>query len=157
MNTESSKTNRPHRFRLKLSDKFNLKDPSKNMTLADLTIYYTRKNVKSAYSNKKFKISAPICNDNLPDGSCSVSDIQDYLEFIIKKHETLTENPPVQIYLNKIIYRVVFRTKTGYKLQRLSSEKMKLLGSTKKDADQDKDGEDVPKLESVEVFLVHII
>ena len=157
MSTENNKTNEPHRFRLTLADKSNLKDPSKNMTLADLTIYYTRKNVKSAYSNKKFKISAPIWNDNLPDGSCSVSDIQDYLEFIIKKHETLTENPPVQIYLNKIIYRVVFRTKTGYKLQILSSEKMKLLGSTKKDAHQDKDGEDVPKLESVEVFLVHII
>ena len=159
MNTGNNKTNEPHRFRLTLADKSNLKDPSKNMTLADLTIYYTRKNIKSAYSNNKFKISAPTWNDkfDLPDGLCSVSDIQDYLEFIIKKHETLTENPPVQIYLNKIIYRVVFRTKTGYKLQILSSEKMKLLGSTKKDAHQDKDGEDVPKLESVEVFLVHII
>ena len=113
MSTENNKTNEPHRFRLTLADKSNLKDPSKNMTLADLTIYYTRKNVKSAYSNKKFKISAPIWNDNLPDGSCSVSDIQDNLEIIIKKHETLTENPPVQIYPNNIRKRVALKTKTG--------------------------------------------
>ena len=91
----------------------------------------------------------------MPDGSYSIADIQDYFEFIIKKHETLTENPPVQIYPNKIKNRIVFKIKTGYKLELLSSETMKLLGSTKKDVDQDKDGEDVPKLESVEVVLVH--
>ena len=154
MNTESSKTNGPHRFRLKLSDKFNLKDPSKNMTLANLKICYTWKNVKSAYNNNKFKISAPTWNDkfDLPDGSCSVSDIQDYLEFIIKKHETLTENSPVQIYLNKIINSAIFKTITGYKLQILSPEKKK-----KKGVDQDIYGEDVPKLESVEAGLVHTI
>ena len=77
----------------------------------------------------------------------SIADIQDYFEFIIKKHGTLTENPPVQIYPNKIKNRNVFKVKTGYKLG--------LVGSTKKDVDQDKDGEDVPKLESVEVVLVH--
>ena len=114
-------------------------------------------NIKSAYSNNKFKISAPTWNDefDLPDGSCSTADIQDYFEFIIKKHETLAENPPVQIYPNKIKNRIVFKVKTGYKLELLSPETMKLLGSTKKDVDQDKDGEDVPKLESVEVVLVH--
>ena len=89
----------------------------------------------------------------MPDGSYSIADIQDYFEFIIKKHETLTENTPVQIYPNKIKNRIVFKIKTGYKL--LSSETIKLSGSTKKDVDQDKDGEDVPKLESVEVVLVH--
>ena len=77
------------------------------------------------------------------------------LEFIIKKNENLTENPPVEIDPNKIKGRVVFKIKTGYKLELLSPETMKLLGSTKKDVDQDKDGEDVPKLESVEVVLVH--
>ena len=77
----------------------------------------------------------------------SIADIQDYFEFIIKKHGTLTENPPVQIYPNKIKNRNVFKVKTGYKLG--------LVGSTKKDVDQDKDGEDVPKLESVEIVLVH--
>ena len=157
MNTKNSKTNEPHRFRLSLADKLNLKDPSKNIALANLSIYYTWKNIKSAYNNNKFKISAPTWNDtfDLPDGSYSIEDIQDYFEFIIKKHETLTENPPVQIYPNKIKNRIVFKIKTGYKLELLSSETMKLLGSTKKDVDQDKDGEDVPKLESVEVVLVH--
>ena len=91
----------------------------------------------------------------MPDGSYSIADIQDYFEFIIKKHGTLTENPPVQIYPNKIKNRIVFKIKRGYKLELLSSEMMKLLRSTKKDVDQDKDGEDVPKLESAEVVLVH--
>ena len=91
----------------------------------------------------------------MPDGSYSVSDIQDYFEFIIKKHETLTENPPIQIYPNKIKNRIVFKVKAGYKLKLLSLETMKLLVSRNKDVDKDKDGEDVPKLESVEVVLVH--
>ena len=157
MNTENSKTNEPHRFRLSLADKLNLKNPNKNIALGNLSIYYTWKNIKSAYNNNKFKISAPTWNDtfDLPDGSYSIEDIQDYFEFIIKKHEILTENPPVQIYPNKIKSRIVFKIKTGYKLELLSSETMKLLGSTKKDVDQDKDGKDVPKLESVEVVLVH--
>ena len=91
----------------------------------------------------------------MPNGSYSIADIQDYLEFSIKKHETLTENPPVQIYPNKTKNKIVFKIKTGCKLKLLSSETMKLLGSTKKHVDQDKDGEDVPKLKSVEVVLVH--
>ena len=115
-----------------------------------MSIYYTWKNIKSAYNNNKFKISAPTWNDtfDLPDGSYSIEDIQDYFEFIIKKHETLTENPHVEIYPKKIKNRIVFKIKTGYKLEVLSRETMKLLGSTKKDVHQDKNG-DVPKLESV--------
>ena len=74
--------------------------------------------------------------------------IQDYFEFIIKKHETLTENPSVQIYPNKIKNRIVFKIKIDCKLKLLTSETMKLLGSTKKDVDKDKDGENVTKLES---------
>ena len=98
---------------------------------------------------------APTWNDtfDLPDGSYSIDDIQDYFEFIIKKHETLTENPSVQIYPNKIKNRIVFKIKTEYKLELLTPETMKLLGSTKKDVDKDQDGETVPKLESVEVVL----
>ena len=72
------------------------------------------------------------------DGSYSISDIQDYFEFIIKKHETLTESPPIQIYPNKIKNRIIFKVKTGYKLELLSPETMKLLGSTKKVVDKDK-------------------
>ena len=94
MNTENSKTNESHRFRLFLADKLNLKNPNKNIVLADLGICYTRKNIKSAYNSNKFKISAPTWNDefDLPDGSYSIAEIQDYFEFIIKKHEILTEN-----------------------------------------------------------------
>ena len=86
MNTENSKTIAPHRFKLDLTD--NLKNPNKNMALANLSIYYTWKNIKSEYNNNKFKISAPTWNENfdLPDSSYSISDIQDYFEFIIKKH-----------------------------------------------------------------------
>ena len=73
------------------------------------------------------------------------------LNLLLKKHETLTEDPPIQIYLNKIKNRIVFKIKTGYKLELLTPEKMKLLGSTKKDVDSDKNSKNVPKLESVEV------
>ena len=78
-------------------------------------------------------------------------DIQDYFEFIIKKQETLIENPPVQIYPNEIKNRIVFKLKTGCKLELLTPEAMRLLGSAKKDVGKDKDGEIAPKLESVEV------
>ena len=104
------------------------------MALANLSIYYTWKNIKSEYNNNKFKISAPTWNDtfDLPDGSYSIFDIQNYLEFIIKKRETLTENPPIQNYPKKIKNRIVFKIKTGYKLELLTLETIKLLGSTKK-------------------------
>ena len=91
------------------------------MTLANLNIYYTWKNIKSEYNNNKFKISAPTRNDtfDLSDGSYSVADIQDYFEFIIKKHKTLTENLPFQI-VNKIKNRIVFKIKMDYKLELLT-------------------------------------
>ena len=157
MTTENSKTSASHRFKLDLTDKLNLKNPNKNMALANLSIYYTRKNINSEYKNNKLKISAPTWNEtfDLPDGSYSIADIQDYFQFIIKKHETLTENPPVQIYPNRIKNRIAFKIKTGFKLELLTPETMKLIGSTKKDVDKNKDGEIVPKLESVKVVLVH--
>ena len=147
MNTENSKTSEPHRFKLNLTDKRNLKNPNKNMALTNLSIYYTWKNIKSEYKNNKFKISAPTWNDtfDLPDGSYSIENIQ------IK---TLTENPPIQIYTNKIENRIVFKIKNGYKLE-LTPETMRLLGSTKKDENSNKNSEDAPKLESVKVVLVH--
>ena len=137
MNTENSKTSEPQRFKLDLADKLNLKNPNKNMALANLSIYYTCKNIKSEYQKHKSKISAPTWNDtfDIPDGCYSISDIQDYFEFMIKKHETLTENPPIQIYSNKIKNRIVFRIKNGYKLELSTPETMKLSGSTKKDID----------------------
>ena len=157
MNTENSKTNEPHRFRLDLTDTLNLKNPNKNMTLVNLSIYYTWKNIKTEYNNNKFKISAPTWNEtfDLPDGSYIIAYIQDYFEFIIKKHETLTENPSVKIYSNKVKSRIVFKIKDGYKLELLTPETMKLLGSTKKVVDKDKNGERVPKLEIAEVVFVN--
>ena len=127
------------------------------MALANLSIYYTWKNIKSEYKKDKFKISAPTWNDtfDLPDGSYSVADIQDYFEFVVRKHETLTENPPIQIYPNKVKNRIVFKIKTGYKLELLTVETVRLLGSGKKGVDKDKDGKNMPKLESVEVVLVY--
>ena len=153
MNSKNSKTSEPHRFKLDLTDKLNLKDPKKNMALANLSIYYTWKNIKSEYNNNKFKISAPTWNDtfDLPDGSYSISDIQDYFEFIIKKHGTLTENPLIQIYSDKIKNRIVFIIKAGYKLELLTPETMRLLGSGKKEVAKDKDGENVPKLDPIEI------
>ena len=157
MNTENSKTSEPHRFKLDLTDKLNLKNPNKNMALANLSIYYTWKNIKSEYKNNKFKISAPTWNDtfDLPDGSYSISDTQHYFDFIIKKHETLTQLLSVQIYPIKIKNRIVSEIKIDYKLELLTPETMRLLGSKKKDVDADKNGENVTKLESVEVVLVH--
>ena len=135
MNTESSKTNESSKFMYQFTDKLNLKNSNKNMVLANLSIYYTWKNVKSVHNNNKFKISAPTWNDtfDLRDGSYSVSDIQDYFEDIIKKHEAVADNPPVQTYGNKIKNRIVFNIKTGYKLELLTKETMQLLGSSEKD------------------------
>ena len=92
---------------------------------------------------------------DLPDGSYSIPHIQDYFEFIIKKRETLTEDLPVKIYPNKIKNRIVFKIKAKYKLELLTPETMKQLGSTKKDVDKNKNGENALKLESVKVILVH--
>ena len=71
MNTENSKISEPHRFILDMTDKLNLKNPSKNMALANLSIYYRWKNIKSECNNNKFKISPPTWNDifDFPDGS----------------------------------------------------------------------------------------
>ena len=126
MNTENSKTNEPNRFKLDLTDKLNLKNSNKNMALTNLSIYYTWKNIKSEYNNNKFKISAPTWNGtfDLPDGSYSISYIQDYFKFIIKKHETLTEKTPIQIYSNNFKNRTVFKIKTVYNLELLTSETM---------------------------------
>ena len=126
------------------------KNPNnKNIRLVKLSIYYTWKNIISAYNNNQFKISAPTRHDEfyLPEGSYSISDIQDYFEFIIKKHESSHAN-----LANETKNRIVFKIKTGYKLELLSPETMKLLGTIKKDFDKDKDGEDIPKLELLKSF-----
>ena len=157
MNTKNSKTNEPNRFKYDLIDNLDLKNANKNMALANLCIYYTWKNVKSIYNYNKFKISAPTWNEtfDLPDGSNNISEIQDYIEYIIKKHETIGENAPILIYANTINNRIVFKIKSRCKLELLSKETMKLLGSTKDIIDADTNSENVPRLENVEVVLVH--
>ena len=101
MNTENSKTNESNKFIYQFTNKLNLKNPNnKNIWFVNWSIYHTWKNIKSAYNNNEFKILAVTWNDefDLPDGSYSISNNQDYFEFIIKKLETLaTDNPPVQI------------------------------------------------------------
>ena len=117
--------------------------------------------MKSSYNNNKFKISAPTLNEKfeLPDGLYSVSDIQDYFEYICKniwkKHGENIDKPSVQIYVNKIESRITFKIKDGYSLELLTSETMKLLGSTENKITNDKNGENVPHLEITEVVLVH--
>ena len=92
INTLNRDTNESNKFIYQYTDKLN---PNKNKSLANLSIYYTWKNIRSEYNNNKLKISAPTWNDDfsLPDGSYSVSDVQDYFEYIIKKHETIAYNP----------------------------------------------------------------
>ena len=94
MNSESSKTPKPHILILKLTNKLDLRMSKKVIAWSNLSVYYTWKNIKSSCNNNKFKISAPTWNDEfeLPDGSYSVSDIQDYFEYILKKHEESAVN-----------------------------------------------------------------
>ena len=134
INSENSETSESHKFRLDLTDRLNLENPKKIMALANLRIYYTWKNIKSEHNNNKFKISAPDWHDSfdLLNGFYSISDIQYYFEFIIKKHETLTENPLIQIHPNKIKNKLIFNLKTGYKLELLIPETMRLLGRAEK-------------------------
>ena len=157
MNTANSKTSESNKFIYYFTDKLNLKNPNKCITLANLSMYYTWKNVKSSYNNNKFKISAPTWNDmfNVPDGSYSIAALQNYFEYIIKKHETITTTSPILICVNTTNNRIVFKIKSGYKLELLSKETMKLLGSSKSAIDSDKNSELLPKLESVDLVLMH--
>ena len=159
INTANSKTKNSNKFVYNFIDKLNLKNPNKKIALANLGIYYTWKNIKSDYNNNKFRISAPTWNNtfDVPDGSYSIAALQNYFEYIIKKHETIAKVSSVLIYVNEINNRIVFKIKSGYKLELLSKETMKLLGSSTNTIDGDKNSELVPKLESVDLVLVHCI
>ena len=157
MNSENSKTSKPHVLKLKLTDKLDLRFGAKVIALSNLNIYYTWKNIKSSYNNNKFKILPPTLNEEyiLPDGCYSISDIQDYFEYILQKHGENTDKPSILIYVNKIENSITFKIKNGYNLELLTKETMKLLGSTKKKITKDKNGENVPLLEIAEVVLVN--
>ena len=157
MNSENSRTSEYNVLTLKLTDKLDLRRGQKTVALSNLSIYYMRKNIKSSYNNNKFKISAPTWSKefDLLDGSYSISDIQDYFEYIFKKHSESVDNPSIRIYINKIENRITFKIKSGYYLELLTPETMKLLGSTESKITKDKNGENVPHLEVVELVLVH--
>ena len=157
VNSENSKTSEPHILKLKLADKLDLRLDEKVIALSNFSMYYAWNNIKSSYNNNKFKISTPIWNEKftLPDGYSSVSDIQDYFQYILKKHGENTDQPSIQIYVNKIENRITFKIKKAYSLKLLTKETMKLLGSTKNKITKDEDGENVPHLEITEVVLVH--
>ena len=129
MNSGNSKSSDPHRLLLNLSYKIDLKGGDKYVALSTW--------------NEESELS---------DESCSVSDIQDYFEYIIKKYETVTDNPSKRIYVNKIKNKITFKIKTGYDLELLSPETMELLGSTKSKIIN---GENVPHLKTTEVLLRH--
>ena len=97
MNSENSKTLKPRVLILKLTNKLDLRIGKKVIALSNLSIYYKWKNIKSSYNNNKFKISAPTWNDQfeLPNESYSVLDIQDYFEYIFKKHGEDIDKPSV--------------------------------------------------------------
>ena len=157
MNSENSRTSEYHVLVLKLADKLDLRRGQKSVALSNVNIYYTWKNIKSSYKNNEFKISAPTWSDEfeLPDGSYSISDIQDYFEYILKKHSENVDNPSIKIYVNKIENRVTFKIKKRYYPGLLTPETMKLLGSTESKIAKNKNGENVPHLEIAELILIH--
>ena len=157
MNSENSKTSKPHVLILKLTNKLDLRIGERIIALSNLSIYYTWKNIKNSYNNNKFKKFAPAWNDKfeLPDGLYSVSDIQDYFEYILNKHGKNTDKPSVQIYVNKIEKRVKFKIKNGYTLELTTPETMELLESTENKITKEKYGENVLNVEITEVVLVH--
>ena len=161
MKSENIKTSKSNVLALKLTNKLDLRIGGKVIALSNLSIYYTWKNIKSSYNNNKFKISAPTWNDKfeLPDGSYSVSDIQDHFEYILEKHGQDIDEPSAQIYVNKIEIKVTFNINNGLIsfniLELLTLETMKLLGSTENKITKDKNRENLPHLKVTEVLLVH--
>ena len=155
-NSINSGTSDPHRLLLILPEKTDLKRSDRYVALLNLSIYYTWKNIKKLYKNNKFKISAPTSNEEfqLVDGSYSVSDLQYYFEYILKKREK-TDNPSIRINVHKIENRITFNIKTGYYLELLILETMKLLRSTKNKITKHETSENVPRLEITEVVLVN--
>ena len=122
MNSENSRISEYHVLELKLTDKLDLRRGKKGVALSNLSIYYTWKNIKISYNNNKFKISAPIWSKEfkLQDGSFSITDIQDFFEYVLKKNSEYVDNPSIKIYINKIENRITFKIKTGYYLELLT-------------------------------------
>ena len=122
MNSKNSKTNELHRFALNLSQSLDLRSSDKHVALQNSCTYYTWKNLRKQFKNNKLKIIAPTWNDEFDVYQMFtrcflfVSDIQDCIEFITKKHETLTTIPRIDVCTNRINNRLMFKMKDGYKL-----------------------------------------
>ena len=132
-NTKNSKSNETNKFVLNFSQRLNLRSSDKHLALQKFIYLLQVENIRKQYKSNKLKIMKPTWNDEFefPDGSCSVLDIEDYIEYIIKKHEALITIPPIHFYSNRIINRLVFKIKDGYKLELQTPETRKLFGSTK--------------------------
>ena len=157
INTENGKTNEPNRFRLCFTDKLDL-GRNKTIVLANLTIYYTWKNIKSKYNKNKFKIPGPAWSEtfDLPDGSYEIQDIQDDILKMINKHEKVEKNEDssILIYTDGVKNRLSFRIKIGYKLELLTKETQKSLGDGPI-IDEYKNSKNAPQLDQVKYFLLH--
>ena len=99
INTENSKPNELHKFVLNVAQRLDLRSSNKYVVLQNLSIYYTQKNIRIQYKNNKLKIAAPLWNGEFEFQMVLIL-CQDYFEYIIKKHETLTI-PPIHVYINK--------------------------------------------------------
>ena len=127
INMKNSKMNEPHKFVPNLSQILDLRSSKNHLALQNLSIYYSWENIRKQYENNELKIITQTWNNDfgLPDGSYSVSDIQDYIKYMIKKHETLTTGPPIHVYIDRIIDLCL---KYGYTLELQTHETMKLFG-----------------------------
>ena len=123
------------------------------MLLYQTLAFTTHGKIQKSNKNNKFKIVAPTWNEEFE----LEPDISDYFEYTLEKHETVTDNPSITIYVNKVEKRITFKTKTGYYLEFLTPETMKMLGLTKSKITKDENGENVPQLEFFVVILVHCV
>ena len=129
VNSRNSKTSDPHRLLLNLSYETNLKRKDKYIPLWNLSIYSIWENIKKSYRNNKFKyqLRYGITKLNYLRDNYSVSDIQDYFKHIFKKYGEKTDNPSIRIYLNNTENTITFKIKTGFYLELLTFETMKLF------------------------------
>ena len=157
INSENIKTSKQNVFALIHTNKLDLRIDEKVIALSNLSIFYTWRDIKNSCNNNKSKTSAPTWNNEfeLPDGSYSVSNIQDYFEYILKKHGEHIDEQSVKIYVSEIENRITFEIKKGYSLELVTPETMKLLGSTENKITEDKNGENLPKLEIT--FIVPLL
>ena len=155
MNSENSRTSEYHVLLLKLVDKLDLRKGQKSVALSNLSIYYTWRNIKSSYKNNKFKylLQNGVMNLNYQTDHIQYQSI--YFEYVLKKHSESVHDPPIEIFVSKNENKITFKIKNGYYLELLTPETMKSLGSTESKITGEKNGENFPHLEVVELVLIH--